>query len=298
MEKTRLFPKAVFVLAFLISASAVFNQSSAQCTDPIVTPISSATYNVHDAVPSIQLRSNVADAIFFWGRTNEAIGLTHLSGTGDIPAFTAANSSCTDPLTSTFTVYALDGACQSQPFVFTVTINPIPTPDAPTQVADQVYNPGDAVPVLLRSSITTAEDMGWGQTNTAIGLSTPGGQGTIIPGFTATNESCTDNISSVFTVRGLNGGHCPGPPMSFTITVNHIPTPDAPTQVADQFYNPGDAVPALLRSSITTADDMGWGQTNTAIGLSTPGGQGFLIPGFTAAANQSCTDNISSFLAW
>jgi hypothetical protein len=176
---------------------------------------------------------------------------------------------------------------------FTITVNHIPTPDVPTQLADQVYNPGDAVPALIRSSITTASDMGWSQTNPAIGLSTTGGQGFIIPGFTATNESCTDNISSVFSVVGLNGGHCPGPPMSFTITVNHIPTPDVPTQVADQIYNPGDAVPALLRPSITTASDMGWSQTNTAIGLNIPGGQGFLIPGFTAT-NPSCTDAISS----
>ncbi len=90
-----------------------------------VTSVSDITVFDGDAVPTTTLTSNVPAATLDWSRTPENIGLAPTSGTGNVPAFTAFNATGV-PVTSTFTVNATFGNCESQDMVFTITVNPDP----------------------------------------------------------------------------------------------------------------------------------------------------------------------------
>ena len=78
-----------------------------------------------DAVPATIFTSNVPGATMDWSRTLENFGLVPTSGTGNLPTFNAFNASGV-PITSTFTVNAILGSCESVDEVFTLTVNPDP----------------------------------------------------------------------------------------------------------------------------------------------------------------------------
>jgi len=102
-----------------------------------VASVSDITVFDGDAVPTTVLTPNVPGATIDWSRTPETIGLVPTSGTGNVPAFTAFNASGI-PVTSTFTVNATLGNCESQDMVFTITVNPDPC----TITVDFFGNPG------------------------------------------------------------------------------------------------------------------------------------------------------------
>lgn len=88
-----------------------------------VTTVSNITVTDGDAVPITAFTANVPGATFDWVRTPENIGLIPTSGSGNVPAFTATNPG-SSTITSTFTVNATLGACESVDMVFTITVNP------------------------------------------------------------------------------------------------------------------------------------------------------------------------------
>ena len=103
------------------------NQRSAKITiednEPrpeITTSLANATYNTGETVSGINLTSNVAGATITWTNNNTAIGLP-ASGTGDIPSFTATNTSAA-PLIATITVKATK-ECDGVTKTFTITVN-------------------------------------------------------------------------------------------------------------------------------------------------------------------------------
>ncbi len=94
---------------------------------PSVNSVSNKSYCDGAVVPSIVFSSPVAGSTFSWSRTvpTPDIGLGATSGTGNVPSFTASNTSNT-PITSTFTVtasYTNNGVtCTGNPIQFTITV--------------------------------------------------------------------------------------------------------------------------------------------------------------------------------
>jgi len=90
-----------------------------------VASVSNITVSDGDAVPATVLSANVPGASINWTRTPESIGLAPTSGTGNVPGFTAFNASGS-PISSTFTVNATVGNCESVDLNFTITVEPDP----------------------------------------------------------------------------------------------------------------------------------------------------------------------------
>ncbi len=99
--------------------------------NPTVNAVQDVTVCAGANVPSIAFSSPLVggSVAFEWSRTGEAIGLGSTNGTGNVPAFTATNSTG-GPLSSTFTVvakYTYNGVtCTGTPIQFKVTVNKAP----------------------------------------------------------------------------------------------------------------------------------------------------------------------------
>jgi subtilisin-like proprotein convertase family protein len=154
-----------------------------------------------------------------WTNSLSSIGLA-ATGTGNIPSFTAANTTAA-PVVSTVTVtpvYFNSGtSCPGTPATFTYTVNPTPTVSA---VANQVFCAGTPATVAL-SGATTGTVFNWTSSNAAIGLATSG-SGDL--SFTPTNTSNVPIVSTItVTPSYTNAGvTCTGTPRTFTITVNPV----------------------------------------------------------------------------
>ncbi len=262
---------------------------------PTVNPVANQTYCVGDVVPTIVLSSSVAGSVFTWSRTSESIGLGTTSGTGDIPTFTATNSGNT-PLTATFDVYASFTSkgltCPGPTIQFTITVNPISQVNA---VTNKTYCAGDIVPSIVFGSPVSGTSYLWIRTVPVpdIGLGTNSSTGNI-PSFTATNTS-TSPITSTFSVVGFNSNNsltCSSPTMTFTITINPLPTVNA---VTNKIYCTGAVVPSVVFSSPVAGATFSWSRTvpSPDIGLGSNSGFGN-VPSFTAA-NASASPTISVF---
>jgi hypothetical protein len=84
----------------------------------VVTAIANQVYCRGVSAGSLSFTSNLASGVSYaWRRTPAAIGLTALSGTVSIPAFTTQNPSAS-MLTSTVTVTGTANKCASQPMIF------------------------------------------------------------------------------------------------------------------------------------------------------------------------------------
>ena len=94
---------------------------------PKTNPVSNLTYCVGTNVPSVVFSSNTPGAVIQWSRTPGIpdIGLGAVSGFGNLPSFVATNTS-SSPITSTFTVMALEDGCAGPPVQFTLTVVPKP----------------------------------------------------------------------------------------------------------------------------------------------------------------------------
>ena len=91
-------------------------------------------------------------------------------------------------------------------------------PGAITTVpANAVYCNGDPVPASAFTTTPTGGTFTWTNSNTAIGLAAASGTGNT-PTFSATNTTSSPIVSTI-TVIGTASG-CPGPPATYTITVN------------------------------------------------------------------------------
>ena len=157
---------------------------------------------------------------FTWTNSDPTIGLAS-SGTGNIAGFTATNTG-TSPVVATITVtpHSSSGAaCDGVPTTFTITVNPTPTVDPVT-------------PQVLCNGITTSDinftgnatSYTWTNTDATIGLPSSGTGN--IAGFNAINTGTSPVIATItVTPHFLNNNvTCDGTPISFTITVNPMPT--------------------------------------------------------------------------
>ncbi len=158
--------------------------------------------------------SNIPGTTYTWTNSNTSIGLG-AGGSGNLPGFTATNSG-TSPVTATIRVTPFLNGCAGNPFLYTITVNPLPSVSVP---ASFTICSGATVPSSNFSSSITGTDYSWTNSNTAIGLAASGSGN--IPSFTATNSGAFD-ISAIITVNPILNG-CAGPPINYTITVNPLP---------------------------------------------------------------------------
>ncbi len=99
--------------------------------------------------------SATAGAVITWVSSNPGIGLPGVSGTGNIPQFTAINS-FTSPVTATITVTATHDGCKTEKS-FMVTV--LPSPPAPGVISPAMYCMEEtAVPL---TATFTGKNLNW-----------------------------------------------------------------------------------------------------------------------------------------
>jgi len=136
------------------------------------------------------------------------------------PGFSSQyNPTVTPTTTTTYSVTVKDNNGCVGSGVMTLTVNPIPTVNAITNVT---VCDGANVAATTFSSNPNGATFSWANSNASIGLSASGTGNT--PSFTASNASANP-VTATITVTPTLG--CAGTPSTYTITVN--PTPAAPT---------------------------------------------------------------------
>ncbi|MFY7910334.1 MAG: PKD-like domain-containing protein, partial [Emticicia sp.] len=189
---------------------------------PTANPISNQILCNNSQTTAVSFSGAVSGTVYNWTNTNTSIGLA-ASGSGNIAAFTAINTSST-PISSTITVtptYTNNGVtCTGSTQNFTITVNPTPTINSITN--QSLCNGAISTPVNFTGAVS-GTIYNWTNSNTGIGLA---GTGTgNIDAFTVTNTGST-SISGVISVTPSytnEGVTCIGTAQNFTITANPIP---------------------------------------------------------------------------
>lgn len=220
---------------------------------PTVDVVANQTLCNGDNTTAINFTSPVAGTTYTWSYTGGNIGLP-LSGSGDIPPFTAVNTGTTD-ITRTFTVLASANGCSSVTpnRTFTITVRPSPIV---TAITNKVYchNQG-----TTGTAVNFANNIAGGGTTTYAWTSTVdvgfglSGSGNI-PTYNPQNAGATPIVSTVSVICTRNG--CDGPVRTFTITVNPLPII---TVLADYCAVPGKV--QLVASSNIPGTTWSWNTT-------------------------------------
>ena len=125
-----------------------------------------------------------------WSNGNTAIGLgASATGVLSVPGFTAANggpSAITGLVTVTPKFTNNSVTCAGPQKTFNLTVNPIPTVSAPSNVS---VCDGTAVASVDLTVLGNGTGYNWSNSNTAVGLGSGANGVTSIPSFTASNTS-------------------------------------------------------------------------------------------------------------
>ncbi len=253
-----------------ITATITVTATISGCTSPPITftitinpsPVLMAetnqTFCNGVAVPLNTLVSTPTGATFAWTNSQTSIGLA-ASGTGNIPAFTATNSSAA-AVVSTISITPTIGLCSGPVSTFTITVNPLPVANP---VANITSCSGVAVPATVNSSSPVGATFAWTNSNTTIGLAASGSGN--IPSFTALNGTAAPISSTVTITPSI--GVCTGSPINYTITITALPTLPAMANISQ--CGGTVVVPAFV--SNPAGATINWTNSNSAIGLGTTG---------------------------
>ena len=218
------------------------------------------------------------DTTYSWTNTNSAIGLSN-SGSGNINV-TATNTT-NDAITSTVTVTPSFEGCEGTPQTFTITVNPAPQLDDPS---DQVIFTGESTtPVTLTSSVNGVT-YSWSAnepTGNLIGLSQSSGTSNQIPSETLVNDTSGPLVLTYTITPILEGVDCDAVPEEYTITIN---PPVTMLSIDDQVVCNGDDVNVNFESANSGGSTtFEWTNDTPGIGLATSGSGD--LPSFTAINN-------------
>jgi gliding motility-associated-like protein len=204
-----------------------------------------------------------------WTNNNPAIGLA-LSGTGNIPSFTATNPG-TSPIFGNIIViptYSKNSlSCVGTSDIFTYTVNPTGQVNQPSN--QSFCNSQVSTVTFTTQNTGGSTTYNWTNDIPSIGLAASG-SGDIT--FTATNATPNPLTASIIvTPTFTNGGvSCSGPSKTFTITI----TPSGQVEpIGDQELCTEDTTTAIL---FTTNNPLGtttytWTNNDTSIGLGASG---------------------------
>jgi gliding motility-associated-like protein len=205
--------------------------------------------------------NNTATTTFNWTNNTTSIGLG-ASGTGTIGSFTGTNATAS-PVVATITVTPTLNSCVGTPQNFSITVNPIPTVNAPTP--QTVCANASTTAVTFTGNNTAITTFNWTNNTTSIGL---GASGTgAIGSFTATNATASPVVATITVTPTLNS--CVGTPQNFSITVNPIPTVNAPAPQTVCANASTTAVTFTGNNTATTT--FNWTNNTTSIGLGASG---------------------------
>ncbi|MEO6040103.1 MAG: PKD-like domain-containing protein, partial [Saprospiraceae bacterium] len=238
--------------------------------NPAPTVDEPASQTLCGGEPISVIFSGASSGGYSWLNDNPAIGLP-ASGSGDIAAV-AANVTTTQ--TAQLSVVAT-GVCPSPPQNFTIIVNPVSTVNAP---ADRVVCGGLPVNVPL-SGLPAGTLFTWTNDNPAIGLGASGtGNINFISAVLSSQEMATITVSPL--------GPCPGPAVTFTITVKPVPSVVQPANLSVC-----SGAPISVDFGSSPGITYGWTNSNPAIGLPASGSGNISI----VAANLSTiqTGNIT-----
>jgi hypothetical protein len=222
---------------------------------------------------AISFTGAIVGTAFSWTNNNASIGLA-AAGSGSIPSFTAINNTA-NPITATIIVSPLANSCPGSSKTFTITVNPTP---AVNQPSDQVLCKNIPTAAISFNGAVTGTSYTWTNNNTAIGLAASGSGN--IPSFTTINNTNLPISASITVTPNANG--CTGLAKIFTITVNPIP---AITQPVNNIYCNGAVVPAISFASSVTGSTINWTNDQPTIGIAASGTNG--ITAFTATNNTN-----------
>ena len=217
----------------------------------------------------------VPSTVYAWSYSNppgKNIGLP-FSGTGDIAAFTAVNTTGA-AIVSTFTVEPDAFGCTCGEMDFTITVNPKPG----------MNQPANRPPVCAGTGISSINFTGapagtaylWTNSEPGIGLAASGTGN--IAGFISTNTTGANLVASITVTPVLND--CPGTPKTFTITVKPTPMVNFCSSI---FYCPGELTMPMTFVSGVPGATISWTNNKSAlsgIGLAASGTGD--LPAFTA----------------
>ena len=212
-------------LTVIYSAKAMLN-NSVSCSDntfdykitvnpvAMVNPVSNVKLCDNENSSLITFGSNVTGTTFKWVNNKTSIGLA-ANGNGNLPVFTATNSNIA-PVVATITVTPTANGCDGTPRSFTITVNPTPTVDKPTD--QTVCNGFKTTDISFSGNIATTT-YNWTNDNSTIGLAAIGTGN--IPAFTAINNGNAVVIANITVTPIVDG--CTGTPKNLTITINPSP---------------------------------------------------------------------------
>ena len=181
---------------------------------PVITPVGNVILCNNDKSGKVTFGANIPGTTFVWTNDTPAIGLA-ATGNDSVPIFTALNSG-NSPLVATITLTPTANGCPGAPAIFTITVNPTPTVNQPSN--QNICHGFQTTAVNFTGNIPTTT-YNWSNDNPSIGLASSG-KGNISP-FTAINTDTIPVIANI-TITPSDKG-CTGLSKSFTITVN--PTP-------------------------------------------------------------------------
>ena len=225
----------------------------------------------NESTTPIDFSGNIVDAIYDWTNDDVSIGIGS-PGFGDIPSFTATNTSLVTE-TGTFTVTPSFNGCVGISENFTITVNPTPSVfPIPSQV---LCADSPLVPIDFDGDFGDVATYTWTNDNVLIGL-LDNGVGDINT-FLVQNTTSDIQIATITVLPSLNG--CEGLPQSFTITVKPTPTLVGPIPDQSLCVNT-DSDPVIFTGNLPLTTNYNWINDNVSIGLAA-GGVGD-IASFTA----------------
>ena len=182
---------------------------------PNVTSITNLVKCNGIASGTILFTGSLNGTTFDWTNDTPSIGLA-ATGNGSIPNFTTINTGLTS-IKATIIVTPKANGCFGTPTTFTITVNPTPTVDLPS---NQTVCNGQSTAAILFSGTIPNTTYNWSNSNSNIGLGTNGVGD--IPAFTVINNGTTPIVANITITPNVNG--CPGASKIFTITINPSPS--------------------------------------------------------------------------
>ena len=220
---------------------------------------------------------------YTWTNNFSTIGLAS-TGSGDIPAFTVANST-TLPIDALITItpeFTSSGlTCSGNPETFILSVLPTPEVDPLTDIV--VCSSSDIGPIQFSGVATNYE---WINSNSTIGLPSNGNGNISIFSYNnqgSSSESATIVVTPQYDYLGLS---CDGVQESFLIKV--LPEPDI-DPISDFTYCNGASTSPINFNGLAT--EYSWTNDNSTIGIGNAGVGNILS--FTAV-NNSLSPEIST----
>lgn len=216
-------------------------------------------YCLNDVAVPLIATPNIGGSLLWWG-TSAAGGTSSLTAT--------------TPLTNTvgtviYYVSQTVNGCESPRAAITVTVSTLPSITDPSDIS---ICSGVSIPVQNFLSNPVGATINWTNTNTSIGLASSGTGS--VPSFSAENTGSSPT-TGIITVTPTMGS-CFGTPITYSITVNPIPT----VSVNNITVCNNDVVPAINWTSTPAGSTYTWTNSNTNIGVASSGSSS--INSFTA----------------